>query len=46
MVPLPLLTNRLTFMLPNDLSTMYGFGVNTRLATWFGVDSVRVAVPR
>lgn len=43
--PLPPLTNRLTFMPPDDLSTMYGFGVNTRLATWFGVDSVRVAVP-
>lgn len=44
--PLPPLTNRLTFLPPDDLSTVYGFGVNTRLATWFGVDSVRVAVPR
>ncbi|MDF7810394.1 hypothetical protein [Hymenobacter sp. YC55] len=43
--PLPPLTNRLTFLPPDDLSTVYGFGVNTRLATWFGVDSVRVAVP-
>ncbi|HEX8425057.1 hypothetical protein [Hymenobacter sp.] len=44
--PLPPLTNRFNFLPPDDLSTMYDFGVNTRLATWFGVDSVRVVVPR
>lgn len=44
--PLPPLTNRLIFIPPDDLSMMCGFGTNTRLATWFGVDSVRVAGPR
>ncbi|QNH61291.1 hypothetical protein [Hymenobacter sediminicola] len=44
--PLPPLTNRMLFIPPDDLSPMCGFGVNTRLATWFGVDSVRLAVPR
>lgn len=43
--PLPPLTNRFNFLPPDDLSTMPGFGVNTRLATWFGVDSVRVMAP-
>ncbi|WP_022823243.1 DUF6056 family protein [Hymenobacter norwichensis] len=43
--PLPPLTNRFNFLPPDDLSTMPGFGVNTRLAIWFGVDSVQVMAP-
>jgi hypothetical protein len=43
--PLPPLTNRFNFLPPDDLSTMPGFGVNTRLAAWFGVDSVQVMAP-
>lgn len=46
LAPLPPLTNRLLFIPPDDVSPMCGFGVNTRLATWFGVDSVRLVVPR
>ncbi|UOG76202.1 hypothetical protein MTX78_06290 [Hymenobacter tibetensis] len=42
--PPPPFTNRFNFLPPDDLSTMPEFGVNTRLATWFGVDSVRVEV--
>ncbi|WP_126546926.1 hypothetical protein [Hymenobacter amundsenii] len=39
----PPLINRLIIIPPNTLSEEAAYGINTRLATWFGIDSVRVA---
>jgi hypothetical protein len=41
--PQPPLINRQLIMPPLGLSKEAGYGINTRLATWFGLDSVRVA---
>ncbi|MBC8081999.1 MAG: hypothetical protein H7Z21_02205 [Hymenobacter sp.] len=44
--PLPPLTYRRIFHPSDDIAPYSSYGVNTRLATWFGIDSVRVAAPR
>lgn len=46
LAPLPPLQNRQLLLPPDDVSPLSSYGVNTRLATWFGLDSVRVAGPR
>ncbi|NVO84736.1 DUF6056 family protein [Hymenobacter terrestris] len=44
--PQPVLINRQIIMPPLGLAESPDYGINTRLATWFGLDSVRVgAVP-
>lgn len=46
LAPQPPLINRQIIMHPVGLSEDAAYGINTRLATWFGLDSVRVAPPR
>ncbi|RFP66028.1 hypothetical protein D0N36_06050 [Hymenobacter lapidiphilus] len=43
--PQPTLINRQIIMPPIGISEDPAYGINTRLATWFGLDSVRVAAP-
>lgn len=42
LAPLPPLQNRQLLLPPDEVAPVSSYGVNTRLATWFGIDSVRV----